>query len=60
MDPMEVQTPGQAVTPHLPNSRCLGLHQTGGAAGALLGATAQPIILASQAERLQLGRSYHA
>ena len=27
-------------------SRCLGLHQTGGAVGAPLGATAQPIILA--------------
>ena len=29
-------------------SRCLGLHQTGGAVGASLGATAQPIILVSR------------
>ena len=41
-------------------SRCFGLHQTGGAAGAPLCATAQLIILASQAERHQLGRSHHA
>ena len=32
-------------------SRCLGLHQTGGAVGASLGATAQPIILAFKAKR---------
>ena len=40
---MEVQTPGQAVRSF---SRCLRLHQTGGAVGAPLGAPAQPIILA--------------
>ena len=56
-DPMEVQTPGQAFTAFL---GALGLHQTGGAAGAPLCATAQLIILASQAERYQLGRSHHA
>ena len=38
----------------------LWLHQTGGAAGAPLCATAQLIILASQAERYQPGRSHHA
>ena len=32
-------------------SRCLGLHQTGGAVGAPLGATAQPIILAFKAKK---------
>ena len=40
-------------------SRCLGLHQTDGAVGASLGATAQPITLAFKARRWQLGRSYH-
>ena len=39
--------------------RCLGLHQTGGAVGASLSATAQPVILAFKAKREQLGRSYH-
>ena len=38
--------------------RCLGLHQNGGAVGASLSATAQPIILAFKAKREQLGRSY--
>ena len=39
--------------------RCLGLHQIGGAVGASLSATAQPVILAFTAKREQLGRSYH-
>ena len=49
-DPMEVQTPGQAFAAFLSLSQCLGLHQTGGAVGASLGATAQPIILAFKAK----------
>ena len=39
--------------------RCLGLHPTGGAVGASLGATAEPVILAFKAKREQLGRSFH-
>ena len=38
---------------------CLGLHQTGGAVGASLSATAEPVILAFKAKREQLGRSFH-
>ena len=45
---MEVQMPGQAFAAFL---GALGLHQTGGAVGASLGATAQPIILAFKAKR---------